>query len=414
MSLPTKQVCIVGGGLSGLACAIELQKAGMAVTVLEGGDAPGGRVRTDEVNGYLLDRGFQVFLDAYPEAGTLLDKASLGLSSFKPGALIFQNGRLHRVMDVFREPTHLFSSLWAPVGSLADKLRVALLKWRIGRTSLPEIYQREDVSTEQFLRSTGFSANMLQTFFCSFYGGIFLERELRTSSRMFEFTFKMFSAGNATLPKNGMGAISRQLASRLEEGTLRLGARVSEVRADGVSLESGERIASDVVVVATDATSASRLVPAAGEPSPAWRAVTCLYFTADRSPLKEAIIALNGSDKGLVNNVCVPSDVSPSYAPAGKSLISISVLGMPKQEGLEQAVLKEMEAWFGAQVKEWVHLRTDSIEKALPEQPPQTGMTGPGYRQHGSVFVCGDHLWSASIEGAIVSGKRCAKAILKG
>jgi hypothetical protein len=148
------------------------------------------------------------------------------------------------------------------------------------------------------------------------------------------------------------------------------------------------------------------------ETETAWRSVTCLYFAADRSPLHEAIIALNGTGRGMVNNVCVPSDVAPDYAPTGRALISVSVLGKPEPADLESKVLTELESWFGRDARKWRHLRTDRIEQALPEQAPGSGMTGAGYRKHAGVFICGDHLWSASIEGAIISGLRTADAIL--
>ena len=413
MSVSRKRVLIAGGGLAGLACAVRLSEAGAQALVVESSDAPGGRVRTDVVEGFLLDRGFQVFLDAYPEAGGLLDKRTLDLRPFKPGALVFHEGRLRRVMDVFRDPRHLLESALAPIGSVADKLRVALMKWRLGQVSIGEIGTHGDLTTEEYLQRAGFSSKIIDVFFRSFYGGIFLERELRTSSRMFEFTFKMFSQGSATLPARGMGEITRQLAARLPAETIRLGEPVTEIRADGITLQSGERLAGDAVVVATDATTAARLLPGLAQAEPAWRSVTCLYFAADRSPMNEAIIALNGTGSGLVNNVCVVSDVAPSYAPPGKSLISISVLGLPEPSGLERRVVAELQSWFGKAVHEWRHLRTDRIERALPEQAPNVGMTGPGFRQQDGVYVCGDHLWSASIEGAIISGKRTADAIFE-
>ncbi len=411
MSLPTSRVLIVGGGLAGLACANRLHTAGVESLILEGSDAVGGRVRTDLVEGFLLDRGFQVFLDAYPEAGALLDRQGLDLRAFKPGALVFGASGMRRVMDVFREPRHLLSSALAPVGSVTDKLRVPLLKWRLSGTRVEDIAAHEDVTTEKYLQQRGFSSRMIDGFFRSFYGGIFLERDLRTSSRMFEFTFKMFSQGSATLPARGMGKIPRQLAARLPEATIRLGQRVAEIYPDGVMLQSGERLAGDTVVVATDASTAAKLLPGLRGAEPTWRSVTCLYFAASRSPLREAIIALNGSGSGLVNNVCVPSDVAPEYAPKGQSLISVSVLGMPNPQGLASQILTELTSWFGSEVSEWRHLRTEQIERALPEQGPNVGMAGPGFREHGGVYVCGDHEWSASIEGAIISGTRTADAI---
>jgi phytoene dehydrogenase-like protein len=417
MSASQNNVIIIGGGLAGLACAVRLHDAGAKPLILEASDAPGGRVRTDTVEGFLLDRGFQVYLDAYPEAGSLLNLGELDLRAFKSGALFFQNGRLHRVMDVFREPRHLLASALAPVGSISDKLHVALLKWQIGRTDSREIETHEDLTTLRYLQDAGFSAAMIDGFFRSFYGGIFLERDLRTSSRMFEFTFKLFSQGHATLPAQGMGEIPRQLSARLPADCIRCAAQVTAIQPGAVTLLSGEQLTCDTVVVATDATSAAHLLPGLENPEPAWRSVICLYFAAAHSPIREPIIALNGTGHGLVNHVCVPSDVAPHYAPAGQALISVSVLeqpeGLPELAGLEAKVREELTAWFGIQVAEWRHLRTQQIKNALPEQAPGTGFTGPGFRDHGGILVCGDHLWSASIEGAIVSGSRTAEKILQ-
>jgi phytoene dehydrogenase-like protein len=413
MSAAEKTVLIVGGGLAGLACALRLDQAGARPLIFERSDGVGGRVRTDQLDGFLLDRGFQVFLDAYPEAGALLDKESLELRAFRPGALIYRTSGMQRVMDVFREPRHLMESALAPVGSFADKLRVAKLRWHLMRLTTEEIAGHEDLTTESYLRHAGFSPPMIDGFFRSFYGGIFLERELQTSSRMFEFTFKMFSQGSATLPARGMGEIPRQLASRLPPGTIRLGAQVTQIQPGSITLESGEQFQGDAVVVATDATAAAGLVSAGATAGSVWRSVTCLYFAASRSPLGESIIALNGTGSGLVNNVCVPSDLSPDYAPSGRALVSVSVLGIVQSADLESRVLAELEAWFGGPVREWRHLRTYRIERALPRQAPGTGFPGPGFRKAAGVYLCGDHLWSASIEGAIVSGLRTADAILK-
>jgi phytoene dehydrogenase-like protein len=409
---PKKRVLIVGGGLAGLACAVRLREAGAQPLIFEASDDVGGRVRTDMVDDFRLDRGFQVYLDAYPEAGKFLDLPRLDLRPFRPGALVYLDGRLHRVMDVFRDPRHLLASALAPVGSLADKLRVAALKWRISRSTLADIAGREDLTTEAYLRRAGFSRRMIDVFFRSFYGGIFLEKDLRTSSRMFEFTFQMFSRGSATLPAQGMQEIPRQLARRLPADAIRRGARVTEVAPGEITLASGECLEGDAVVVAADATTAARLIPGFVTKEPDWRAVTGLYFAAEKSPLREAIIALNGTGRGLVNNVCVLSDVAPGYAPPGQALVSISVLGAPAIPDLEKQVLAELEPWFGPEVRGWRHLRTDRIERALPEQPPISGPPGSSFREIDGIFVCGDHLTSASIEGAIVSGLRTADALL--
>ena len=406
----TKEVIIIGAGLSGLACALELIKNGVSVRLLEQADAPGGRVRTDEVEGFLLDRGFQVYLDAYPNAGQLLDLAALNLKSFEPGAIIFEKGKRHRLMDVFRRPLSVFTSAFSPIGNIIDKALVAKLRFSLQFSSVEEIQQREDLSTEIYLKQFGFSDAMINHFFRSFYGGIFLENELRTSSRMFEFTFKMFTEGSATLPARGMEEIPRQLAARLPDGTLRCNTIVSEINAHEVTLSTGEKLSSDQLVLAVPSDAAQKLLPSLDLTIMKWRSVTNCYFAAPDSPLNEAIIALSGDPDSLINNVSVPSDLSSQYAPEGQSLVSVSILGLHDEPDFLSKVLSELTKWYGDQVTSWRHLRTDRIERALPEQTPATK---PPAERAGGIYLCSDQHTTSSIEGAIISGQQTAKRILK-
>jgi len=242
---------------------------------------------------------------------------------------------------------------------------------------------------------------------------------------MFEFTFKMFSQGSATLPARGMGSIPLQLARRLPAETIRINSPATSVTCSSVTLANGSVLQGSHVVLATQASQTSEFIPSFSSRAPEWRSVTNVYYAADKSPLKEAIIALNGSNKGLVNNVCVPSDVSPLYAPEGKSLISVSLLGLHRDEHIPTEVKKELAAWFGEQVDGWQHLRTDIIKHALPEQAPEENQqndteadTGnhteapKGFLKIDDIMICGDHTTSASIEGAIISGNQTAAALL--
>ncbi len=408
-------ILIIGAGMAGLSCALHLHRAGLEVCVFEADKNVGGRVQTDEINGFLLDRGFQVYLDAYPETGKLLDLKALDLKPFKSGALVYRNRTLYRLMDVFRHPGSLLPSLAAPVGSFTDKLRVGLLRTKLQFSSLDEIAERKDHSTDTYLRQRGFSDAMIDSFFRSFYGGIFLERELRTSSRMFEFTFKMFSRGRATLPAKGMSEIPQQLAAQLPSGSIRLNAPVVDLEHQAIVLASGECVSGSAVVVATDASVARKLLPGLEGEAPAWRSVTTLYFAADASPVNEAIICLNGSGAGQVNSVSALSDVAPAYAPSGKTLLSVVVLGLPEEESLVANVQEELVGWFGPEVMAWQHLHTDHTKRALPEQLSASSRNKPatGFLKYEDVWICGDHLSSASIEGAVISGKQVAESILK-
>lgn len=407
-SAPKKpDTLVIGAGLAGLSCAVRLHEAGHTVQVLESSDAVGGRVRTDQVDGFLLDRGFQVYLDAYPEAGKFLDLASLELQPFEPGALVWKGGKLRAIMDVFRRPTTLLSSALQPIGSVADKLRVAKLRFTLMRKPIDEIWSSPDQSTAAYLKNFGFSAQMIDHFFRSFYGGIFLEDQLLTSSRIFEFTFKMFALGSATLPARGMQAIPTQLADRLPEGTVRFNSPVDSVEGKTVSV-AGEKLGANHLVIATDGETAHRLLPAT--PRPDWNSTACFYYAADHPPIDRPLIALKGDRGGLVNNVCVPSKVAPAYAPAGQSLVCASVLGDRHADAqLESDVRRELRDWFGHGVSSWRLLRMGTIRKALPVAPPGHGTARPATPP---VYLCGDFTTSGSIEGAIISGLEIADQIL--
>ena len=407
----TYDAVIVGGGLAGLCCARHLHRAGLRPLILEAADAVGGRVRTDVVDGFRIDRGFQVFLTSYPEARRELDYAALRLRPFRPGALVRFAGAFHRLTDPWRRPLAALGSLFAPVGTLADKLRVGRLRSRVLAGAVEDRFRDPETTTLQALRDAGFSDAMIERFFRPFLGGVFLERELQTSSRMFGFVFRMFAAGDACLPEEGMEAIPRQLAAGLPPGTVRLGARVAELRPDSVRLESGEEVRGRAVVVAADGPSAARLL---GDTAPAaGNGVTCVSFAAPRAPVAEPILVLDGEGRGPVNNLCVPTAVAPSYGPAGRHLVSATVLGVPADEPrLLADVRGQLADWFGPEVADWRHLRTDRIAYALPRQaPPALAEPERPVRVRPGLYVCGDHRDQASIQGAMVSGRRAAEAV---
>lgn len=404
---------IVGAGLAGLCCARELNGAGLDVLALERSDSPGGRVRTDAADGFLLDRGFQVLLTAYPEARRVLDYERLGLRAFESGALIRRGGGFARVADPFRHPLEAAQSLRRAPGGLPDKLRVARLRRRLSRFSINELLTAPQVTTAEALRREGFSRELVEGFFRPFLGGIFLDPSLETSSRLFAFVFKLFAEGEATLPAAGMQAIPQQLAEGLPETAVRYGATVESVAPGEVVLAGGERITAESVVVAADGPEAARLTGAVEAPAP--RAVTTLHYAAERTPLGEPVLVLDGEGRGPVNDLCVPSDVAPSYAPPGAALVSASVLGIPPlaDEQLDAAVREQLEGWFGAQVRGWRLLRVLHIPFALPAQTPAalSSAERPA-RVRDGLFVCGDHRATASIQGAMVSGRRAAAAVL--
>ncbi len=407
-------VVIVGAGLAGLCCALRLQEVGVPFIILEGSDGVGGRVRTDTLDGFRLDRGFQVLLTAYPEGQRTLDYDPLDLKPFYPGALVRFRGRFHRVADPRRRPLDGLKSFFGPIGTLRDKLRIPALVSKVTAGKAEDQFRRPEGLTLDLLRWGGqFSDAMIDRFFRPFFGGVFLERQLVTSSRLFRFLFRMFAEGDAAVPARGMGMIPEQLAARLPADSIRLNTPVERVEQFQVVLRGGEELEAKAVVVATDGPAAARLL-AGRIPEPASRSVCCLYFAADASPLKEPVLALNADEPGPVNHLAVVSNVSPAYAPPGAALVSASVLGDPAADdaALEAAVREQLAGWFGPAVSRWRHLRTYRIRHALPDQtaPALDVPERPVFLDDG-LFVCGDHRDNASIQGAMASGWRAAQAV---
>jgi phytoene dehydrogenase-like protein len=407
----TSDVVIVGAGLAGLCCARELHRRGVRSRLLDAADAVGGRIRTDAVDGFRLDRGFQVFLTSYPEARAVLDYPALRLRPFLPGALIRFGGKFHTLADPWRRPLAALRSLVAPVGSLADKVRVGRLRARVLSGSAEDRFRDPETTTLATLEAAGFSGAMIDRFFRPFLGGVFLDAGLGTSSRMFGFVFRMFAEGEACLPAEGMEAIPRQLAAALPAGSVRLGARVEQVRPGSVRLDTGEELAARAVVVATDGASAARLLGVAQHAGAV--GVTCLYFAASHPPVDSPVLVLNGDGVGPVNNLCVPTSVAPTYGPPGASLVSATVLGTPPDEDrLLGEVREQLASWFGPAARSWRHLRTYRIPDALPRQdPPALAEPERPVRLEPGLYVCGDHRDNASINGAMASGWRAAEAI---
>ncbi|MDX1548792.1 MAG: FAD-dependent oxidoreductase, partial [Rhodothermales bacterium] len=201
-------VVVIGAGLAGLVCARTLHRAGRSVVVLDAADGVGGRIRTDVVEGFRLDRGFQALQTAYPEAQRQFDYAALGLRSFYPGALVRFDGRFHRLADPFRQLLDATGTILSPIGTFKDKLRVAKLRSELVNSSLADLFARDEMTTIEALRDRyHFSENIIERFFRPFFGGIFFDPALQTSSRMFDFVFRMFALGDTALPAEGMEAL---------------------------------------------------------------------------------------------------------------------------------------------------------------------------------------------------------------
>ncbi len=405
-----KKITIVGAGISGLTAAKLLNEAGFEVLILEASNHIGGRVNTVNKNGYLLDRGFQVLLGNYPLAKELLNYDDLNLKAFEPGAKILYQNKIYDVLDPLRKPLSLFKTLFSPIGSLADKLIMFKLKISLKFKSVEQIFEEDEQTTISYLLKLGFSDKMIKRFFKPFLGGIFLEKELTTSSRMFNFVFKMFGEGDALIPASGMQEIPKQLAKGLSSNQIVFNSFVTEVKDNTIICNNGNEYLSDYIIIATDEINLPKPFTKTAEN---YQSVHDYFFITDKLPYKDPIIALNANDNALVNNMAIMDNISKEYVSNQKHLISISVIkdiGKLSQDDIIQKIKLEMSEWFD--VDDWEFLESFTVNYALPNQVNvKNSIPDSDLIKQPNIFNCGDYLSNGSINAAMYSGKRVFEII---
>ncbi|MGW0798908.1 NAD(P)/FAD-dependent oxidoreductase [Streptomyces sp. NPDC002692] len=400
-------VLVVGAGLAGLACAHDLVRAGLRVRVLEASDGVGGRMRTDRHEGFLLDRGFQVFNTSYPQVRRRLPLRELRLRPFTPGILVHTDDGVLRFGDPTRKPHRLGDLRPGRFAGGRDLLALGVLSARDLLAPVRSPATRDDRTTRTALAEAGFSEQFVESFFRPFLSGVFLEDELETSSRVFHLVWRSMLRGTLCLPSTGIGAVPDLLAAALPPGTVSLGAPVARLTDTGVASADGVELPARAVVVATGPVPAAALLP--GLDVPEYRVVTTYYHAAERSPLAEPTLMTDVRRRFL--NTCVLSEVVPGYAPAGRALIATSVLGDDHGDR-EKETREALSEVYGTDAGAWRLLRATTVPDALPAMPPphplsRTTRFAPGR------YVCGDHRATGSVQGALASGARAARAVAR-
>lgn len=407
-------VVIAGAGVAGLVAARHLEDAGRDVVIFDGADAAGGRMRTDRYNGYLLDRGFQVLLTDYVELQRYLDMSALRLHRFKPGARIYYPGGTFDAVDPLRERKHILRALFSPIGNPIDKLKLLLLINELKKQEISDIFTDSSISTADYLKSCGFSDTITERFFRPFFGGIFLENDLQTSSRMFRFVLKMFSSGWAAIPEDGIEAVPLQLKSALRHTVFEFNTSVQQIiGARDLVLSDGRKINFRKLIIAAYP---EKILPALAYENTRYRETTNLYFAAPKSPLQTPLIALNAYPDALINNYCVLSDIAPSYTSTEEALISVSIQRRHDlhDEALSTMVLSELGRISGINTESWKFLRRYTIRQALPViDDIQYDMQPGSCKVLDNIYLAGDYLLNPSLDAAMRSGRRAAEAVLR-
>lgn len=405
-------VVVVGAGLAGLAAARQLSVHGLNVLVLEAGDEVGGRVRTDRVDGYTFDRGFQLYNPAYPEAARVLDHQALQLRPLTAGVVVSFAGGRTRLGDPRSRPGWAIDSAASRTGSLPSKARFARYALQVARTPARNLLQREDTTSAVALRAAGVDDALFETVLRPFLAGVFLEPDLKTSRRQLDLILKSFVAGTPAVPSSGMQAIPEQLRDALPAGAVRCNAKVTKAQAGLVVTENGEfRVRA--VVIAAGAQQAKVLHPRLAIPP--GNSVTTWYHlatqTGDLLNDGAGVLVVDGDNRGPVLNSVVMTNAAPSYAPAGKVLISTSALGVNSSAEDERGVRTHLAALYGVSTDRWEPLTHYAIPYALPAMLPPLQVPRSAKLTDG-LFICGDYRETASIQGAMASGRRAGDAVL--
>ncbi|MFT5257014.1 MAG: protoporphyrinogen oxidase [Arenicella sp.] len=404
------KIHIIGAGISGLIAAQILENHGYHPIIIEASATVGGRVKSDVFKGYTLDHGFQVLLTSYPAAIKYLDYDKLDLQQLLPGATLFKNGKAQTIGDPLRSLSLLIPTLLSSVGTLADKVKILKLNALLKKKKNALIFQTEEKTTLQYLKDFGFSDEIITDFFKPFFSGIFLETELETSSRMFEFVYKMFGNGLAVIPKEGMQAIPNQLKSNLINTHFKFNSPVKEVKDRRIILEDESILESNITIIATDA---SALISNLKNQGTDWKSCDTLYFETKKSVINKPLIGLISDENTLINNIFYHTSVATSTKTT-KELLSVTIVRQHPldEKTLVEKVIAELHSKCG--IAEVTFLKRYQIKKALPKLTNlQYEISSTETKLKSSIFLAGDQLLNASLNAAMIAGERAAMGVIQ-
>ncbi|WP_367323724.1 NAD(P)/FAD-dependent oxidoreductase [Streptomyces sp. HUAS ZL42] len=450
-------VVIVGAGVAGLSAAHRLTSAGVTTAVLEAAPYAGGRMSTEKVDGFRLDRIGQLLSTSYPELGLTQGLGALVLRPFAPGVLLHSDGRHHRAgaqadaggargaLRAVRalasaprsgRPAHALPRPragasrmlspaggrsgapaqataprvrpGAPMGSAVDQARLAAALSRLAAVPVERLLSRPESPAGQALAARGLPARTIDGFLRPLLAALLCDPDLTTSSRCADLALRAFASGRLCLPEGGAEVLPELLARELPPGTVHTGVRVTSVSTTSVTTAEHGEIRCRAVLVATDARTAAALLP--GLRVPDFHPVTVVHHTTDEPPETGGSLLLDADRGGPVAHTAVVSHVDPSRAPAGRALVSSTVLGTPP-DGVDTAVRIHLSRLYGTSTTRWETLAVHHTAEAVPTMRPPHDLRRP-VRLMAGLYVCGDHRDTSTVQGALHSAHRAASAIL--
>lgn len=399
-------VVVVGAGVAGLAAAHHVAEAGFDVLIVEADERVGGRIQTDEVDGFRLDRGFQLYNPAYPEGARMLNLAALDLKAFFPGAVLSTEDGPRWLVDPRRATRSSLRNARTPLGPIGT---LQTLRYLTGCavTDPREVERRPDVTAREAFAEAHIGARPMQLLLQPFLSGVLADPDLNTSRRYTDLVLRSLVRGTPAVPAMGMQAIPDQLARGLRSRIFR-GVRAESVTATHVQTVAGG-IDCDAVIVATDPSTSAGLVP--GVPEPNMRGLTTWYFSIEEDDLYggKPVLVLDSEGHGPVTNTVVMSYAAPAYAPAGRHLVQATAVGLSHADVTE--VRRHLAQMYGIPTGHWELIAHYPIPQALPAAVPPFSTRGE--QDFAGIVVAGDHRDTPSIQGALVSGRRAARKVCR-
>jgi phytoene dehydrogenase-like protein len=405
-----EKVVIVGAGVAGLIAAHHLEKEGFAPLIIESSDRPGGRLKTENINGFTLDKGFQILLSDYPEVKQYLDLEALKVIPFDPGAVIFYKGKRFLISDPIRKPFRALQTLFAPIGTLRDKYLILKLRNRVASKSPEFIFSQSQESTLSFLEHFGFSKKIIDRFFKPFFTGIFLTETLQVPSAMFQFVFQLFSSGKAVLPAFGIEAVPQQLRQKLSNTRILYNEKVKDINNHKIYLANGSTLSANAIIIATDpAPMIKQLV----NQEIKFYKTSNYYFKIPESILKTPTLGIVADDHSLINSFCEPTSVQKSYSKTEENLFSVTLKPNLSSQPTIDDIIKDLAKLTNKPHSFFEFIESYTINEALPIiDSLKYSLTTNEVKLSEGVFLAGDYLLYPSLDAALKSGRIAAQAAI--